>query len=131
LLIFPDLGFERREILIGLKPVPTEEAMVVTNEPKCTDTGGGIAGLAPAIGRFGLELHLGLERNAPRFSRPAAEHIRPPVFAVWSRTRLLGECLPTCKSGSDQALSLEIEMNIGLSRSLGRLPRRMSKEAGS
>jgi hypothetical protein len=78
-----------------------------------------------------LKLYLSLEANAPGFSRPAAQNIGPPLQTLWRLAGLLRQSLPTGCSGSDQALSFEVEVEVTLFCTLRSVPGRMSEEPGA
>src|SRR4028118_1323528 len=84
-----------------------------------------------AVGFLALELNLGFNGDGPGFSRPAAQDISPTILTIRCRPRLFRQSVPTCGSGSNQALCFDIEMKVAFLCSLGSLPRRMGEEACS
>jgi hypothetical protein len=84
-----------------------------------------------AVGLLALELNLGLEGDGPGFPRPAAQDVGSPVPTVGRLAGLLRESIPTRDPSSDQALRLEVEMDVRFLGSLRSLPGRMGKEPGS
>jgi hypothetical protein len=103
----------------------------MNNEPEGANARGGITLLPLTVGFFALELNLSLKSNGPGLSRPAAQDVSSPVQPIGCRPELLREGVPTCSPGSDQALRLEVEMDVSFPGSLRSLPGRMGKEPGS
>jgi hypothetical protein len=103
----------------------------MNNEPEGANARGGITLLPLTVGFFALELNLSLKSNGPGLSRPAAQDVSSPVLAIGRLARLLREGVPTCSPGSDQALGLEVEMDIRFLGPFRSVPGRMGKEAGA
>jgi hypothetical protein len=104
---------------------------LMSDQPETAKAGGCITLLPLTVGLFALELDLGLKSNRPGLSRPVAQDVSSPVLAIGRLARLLRESIPTCSPGSDQALRLEVEMDVRFPGSLRSVPGRMGKEPGS
>src|ERR687897_2125323 len=96
---------------IGLEPIMMQSCGLMSDKPEGANARGCITLLPLAVGLLALELNLGLKSNGPGLSRPAAQDVSSPVLAIGRLARLLRESIPTCSPGSDQALSLEVEMD--------------------
>src|SRR5215213_383745 len=101
------------------------------DQPEGANARNGKALLALSVGLLTLELNLSLNGNGPGLPRAAAQHVSAPVLAIGRLARLLGQSIPARRAGSDEALCLEVEMQIAFSAALGRMPGRMGKEPGS
>src|SRR4051794_26736220 len=131
LLIFPEAGPERRQVLIGPAPVLVQGCRLMRNKPEAPNAGSGKARLALPVGLLTLQLNLGLQGNGPGLARAAAQHVSAPILTVGCPAGLLGQSVPARRAGSDQALRLEIEMQIAFSPSFRSMPGRVSKEPGA
>jgi hypothetical protein len=131
LLILPEAGPERRQVLIGLAPILLQSRRLMRNKPEGANARNGKALLALSVGLLTLELNLSLKGNGPGLARAAAQHVSAPVLATGRLARLLGQSIPARRAGSDQALGFEVEMQIAFSAALGRMPGRVSKEPGA
>src|SRR5918997_6515796 len=85
---------------------------LMSDKPEGANARGGITLLPLAVGLLALELDLGLKSNRPRLSRPAAQDVSSPVLAIGCRPGLLWQRIPTRHPGPDQALGLEVEMDV-------------------
>src|SRR4051794_15026921 len=101
------------------------------NKPEGANARSGKALLARTVGLLTLELNLSLKGNGPGLARPAAQNVSAPVLATGCLARLLGQSIPAGRAGSDQALCLEVEMQIAFLAALGGMPGRVSKEPGA
>jgi len=116
---------------IGLEPIAMQGCGLMSDKPETAKAGGGITLLPLAVGFLALELDLGLKSNGPGLSRPAAQDVSSPVLAIGRLARLLRKSIPTRHPGPDQALGLEVEMDVRFPGSCRSVPGRMGKEPGS
>src|SRR3954471_23814624 len=131
LLILPEAGPERRQVPIGLAPELVQGCRLMRNKPEAPNAGSGKARLALAVGLLTLELNLSLKGDGPGLARTAAQHVSAPILTVGCPAGLLGQSVPARRAGSDQALRLEIEMQIAFSPSFRSMPGWVSKEPGA
>jgi hypothetical protein len=82
LLILPDAGLERWEMLVRLAPIALQSCGLMGDEPESANAGGSVPLLPLPIGFLALELDLGFEANTPGLPWPAAENVSPPVQAL-------------------------------------------------
>jgi hypothetical protein len=84
-----------------------------------------------SVGLLALELDLRLKADAPGLPWSPTEDISPPVLTLRCFAGLLRKSLPTGCPGSDEALSLEVEVKIAFLCTLWGVSRRMSEEPGA
>ena len=130
LLVLPDGRPERRQVPIGLAPILVQGRRLMRDQPEGANAGSRKALLPLPVGLLTLKLNLSLKGDGPGLAGAAAQHVSAPVLTIGRLARLLGQSVPARCASPDQALGLEVEVQIALAAANSSLPGRVSKEPG-